>query len=513
MASHALVQGARGTSVVIVGQVLRICLQFCGVIVLSRLLTPSDFGLVALVAIFLAMGELLRDFGLPTAALQAPTLSQGQASNFFWANALLGLSAGIALAASAPLMVLLFNEPKLAQIVPVMACTLVLNGFQAQLGVRLSRQMRFATLALTEVGTQAIGLCVAIVSALCGLGYWSLVIQAVFASASLLAVRLVCARWLPGRPRRGQGSREMFRSGSQLGLAQVLTFAASNADTIAIGTMWPASQVGYYNRAFQLYTLPKSAVLDPLTPVVLPTINSTVTTSGMRSHSMLLRVQFALAAPLGLVYAIAAGAAPALIPVVLGDQWTPSVPVFTALAVGGLFAAFGNISYWTFLLENQSSQLMRLHLVTKPLAVILVVAAVPYGVTAVGIAFAMSVALSWPINLFWLSRSAGQDSMAFFRSGLRVVFPALVSMGVARASLHLTGTTGTWTGIAFSFVAGLTSFFVVLAAIPNGIGDIKYLGAIAAMIRRRSLGSEVDGDLSESSDAFGTQDPRTEGTT
>lgn len=486
MGASVLARGARGGGVVVAGQLVKLIVQLLGVLVLSRLLTPGDFGLVAMVMVFVSLGDLIRDFGMPLAALQARTLSQQQASNVFWVSSALGAATAIVVAALTPVLVLIYGEPQLAYIAPVMATGLLLSGVQAQVQVQLARSMRFIALTVTDLASLTAGLVLAVGAAAAGWGYWALVVQMLSTSLVLLVSRSVVTKWVPLRPRRGHGSGQLFRAGTEFGLAQALTFAANNVDTLVIGTRWGADMLGFYNRAFRLYILPRSGLLDPLTTVVVPTVNAELAAGRRRATDVLLPVQFALSALLTWVYVVSAATADWLIPLVLGAQWQPSVLMYQLLAIGGCFAAFGSVSYWTFILEQQSRQLLHLHLVTKPLAVVLILIAVPFGVDAVALAYSLGLMIAWPINLVWLSKTAGQDSWAFFRVGMRVVGAAGIAFLVSRWALGAVGSSNPWLMIAIGGAVGTVVYVGALAAVPGGRRQmLEAVSAARAVVGRR----------------------------
>lgn len=411
--------GSRGGALVLAGQAGRIAIQLIGVTVLSRVLSPADFGLVAMIAVFMALADLLRDFGIPTAALQAPRLTHQQASNAFWITTGLGVLAATCLLAGAPLISRLYNEPRLSAVVVAMAGILVVNGAQAQVQVHLARSGRYGTIALTDVTSQALALVVAVLLAVVGWGYWALVVQVWVGALTAVILRGVAARWVPLRPRRRHGVRNLLKDGADLGLAQLLAFIANNADTVSLGVWTGASAVGFYNRGFQIYTLPRGILLDPLTQVVVPTIARDADGRGPGGERAMLRTQGLLAPVTVLAYTVIGSTAAALVPLVLGQQWEASVPVVRWLAIGGAFAAFGSVGYWLFLVRQLNRHLLYLHLVTKSIFLVLVLLAAPHGASAVAVAYSASQVVAWPINMLWLRRVAGLDARRFVADGSR----------------------------------------------------------------------------------------------
>ncbi|MFT3944228.1 MAG: lipopolysaccharide biosynthesis protein [Ancrocorticia sp.] len=437
MSSSALVKGARGGGTVIAGRVARLAIQLTGTVLFARLLSPEDFGLVAMVGVFTALGSLLRDFGISLAGIQAKDLSKQQASNLFWLSSLLSLLVAVGLVILTPALSNLYSEPRLARIVPVLALSLFIDGLQAQIQVQIVRAMRFTLLTMSDLGAQISGLIAGLVLAVLGFGYWALVVQILTASTTMFLVRFLVVRWVPLWPRRGFDSRRLFRIGGEFGLAQLLAFVASNVDALIVGSQMGATKLGYYNRAFQLYQIPSSNIGDALTQVVIPTVRGATNEAKGGVSAVLLRIQFLLSLLMTWIYLVTAVTADRLIPMVMGDQWHEAILPFQILALGGVFGTFGVVSYWTFILTDQSRQLLRLHWITKPMIVVLLLVSVPYGISGVAFAYVLGQALAWPINLIWLARTVGQNSWAFFLLGLRVVLAAAFSFLGGYAALSL----------------------------------------------------------------------------
>jgi len=453
-------------------------IQLVGVVILSRLLSPDDFGLIAMVTVFMTFADLLRDFGMPSAALQAKELSHQQASNMFWVSVGLGAASAVVLAACTPLIVALYDEPRLALIVPAMALTILLSGPQAQLQVQLARRLRFTALAVSATIAPLIGLMVAIAAALAGWGYWALVAQLVVAALVRLVAQAWYAKWVPALPRRRHGSAELFTSGAQLGIAYFLAWAASNVDTLVVGARWGATSLGYYNRGFQLTAMPVGSFLSPLTQVAIPTLNA-ATQNGRRPGDLLLRLQFIVAAPTTALMIALALTAPSLVPLLLGPEWVPSVAIVQILAVGECIHALSFVSYWGFLAERLSKQLLYYNLVTKPISVALVVLGSFFGVEGVAWGYVAGLAVSWPVNLLWLSRAARFNSMTFFLRGLRLLATAAIAYLLAYLALHAPLAAQSWSAV-LGGVALVTVLFLGLQALfPEGRDDLAWTLRVA----------------------------------
>lgn len=479
MSSSALAAGARGGSVTAAGQMAKVLLQFAGVVVLSRLLTPEDFGLVAMVAVFVALGELIRDFGTTVVGLQRPNLSSQQASNLFWTSGALGALAAVGLVAATPLLVALYSEPRLAAVVPALAASILLNALSAQFQVQIARKMKYGRLVAADLLSVTIGLAVASASAVAGWGYWALVAQTVTAAAIGLALRWIAAQWRPLAPRRDPQNRGMIKSSGAFGLAQLFTYLSQNLDSMVIGAQWDAASLGAYSRAYQLLTMPLNSMMGPLTQVVVPTINKAAD-AGDSADSVLIRAQFGLGLAVTWVYAITAGTATWLIPSLLGDQWTEVVPLFQILAVGGVVWAFSRVSYWRFVADGLGRDLLLYNIVSKSFCSAIIVLGSFISIEAVAWAVSVGLVISWPVNLVWLARVAGQNSWVYWWNGMRLILAGSGAFLAALGTLTLVGGSG---GFALAVLAGSVAYLGILAVFPSSRrGLVSTVGLLRSTI-------------------------------
>lgn len=458
-------RGARGGGVVLLGSGAALVIQLLSLVVFSRLLSPADFGLVAMVTVFVALGNLLRDFGLPMAGLQASTLSHQQASNLFWMNIAVASVAAGALAAATPALVAIYNEPRLASMVPIFAIVVLLGGASSQLQVNLARRMRFGTLVTTDIAAQLMALAAAIALAWAGAGYWALVAQAVMTAGATLALRWFASGWRPAFFRRGHGAGGMLQTGAYFGVAQLLTFFQSNVDTLVIGARLGATQLGYYNRAYQLLTVPAGRLLDPLTQVVVTALNEAAA-RGQDRGRLLLTIQFGVGALVVWVFATAAGVAQFLIPVVLGDSWNPVVPVFQVLAIGGCVWVFNHVSYWAFIVYDGAVHLLRYNLVSKPFAIICILIGSRWGIVGVAWGYVIAMVFSWPLNLAWLQRTSPVRADRFFINGALIILCGAAAGAAAFGVSNLIGDVASIGAVLAGSALSAAVMVVCLCALP-----------------------------------------------
>ncbi len=178
---------ARGAGITLAVQVGQTAVQLASVIALTRLLTPTDFGLVGMVTALVGIASIVQDFGLSMAAIRAPVVTAPQQTNLFWANTALGLACSGIVVASTPLVVAAYREPRLTPIVPALAAIFVFSGMGAQYSAMMAREFRFKELGFVSISAQVLSVAIAIVMAAAGFGFWAIVAQQVSYAALLTA--------------------------------------------------------------------------------------------------------------------------------------------------------------------------------------------------------------------------------------------------------------------------------------------------------------------------------------
>ena len=196
-------RAVRGAAVTSAGQGLRILIQLASVVIMARLLSPTDVGLFAMVMSVAGIAEVFRDFGLSQAAVQAPVLTVQQRNNLFWINSAMGAALAVAVFLSSWGIAALYGVEELAPLAQLASVTFLLNGLATQFRASLNRSLRFTALSTTDVIAALVGLGAGVVAALAGVGPWALVAQLLGAAFATLVLVAVFAGWLPGLPRRG----------------------------------------------------------------------------------------------------------------------------------------------------------------------------------------------------------------------------------------------------------------------------------------------------------------------
>ena len=263
----------RGSAVTIVTQGLKFLIGMVGTVILARLLTPQDYGLIGMVAVIIGFVSIFKDLGLSSATIQRAEINSVQISTLFWVNIALSLAVMLVCFGIAPLISVFYHEPRLRLITAAYGFGFMLSGLTVQHEALLRRQMRFTALAVTEVTALCASVATAVGLALYGAGYWALVAsQLSLGLVYLIGIWSLC-RWRPGLPGRNSGVRSMLAFGRNLTGFAVINYFARNLDNLLIGKVWGSQQLGLYAKAYQLLLLPIDQINSPIGAVALPALS------------------------------------------------------------------------------------------------------------------------------------------------------------------------------------------------------------------------------------------------
>ncbi len=448
---------ARGAGATLAGQSARILLQLASVTVLARLLSPEDYGLLAVGLVVVGVGEVFRDLGLSTAAIRTPDLTVAQRDGLFWLNVTAGaVLAGLAVLAAGPVSAA-FGEAELADIVPWLSLTFLLNGLAAQYRAGLTRELRFGTVAAVDLGAQLAAFGVAVTTAVAGAGYWALVAQQLTQGAVALVLVVLLGRWLPGRPRRGVGLWPLVRFGGGLTGTHLVYYVGNNLDNLVLGLTAGPAALGVYNRGFQLLMTPLNQLRSPATTVAVPVL-SRLQDDPVRAGDYLRRSQLALGFSLVAGMALVAGTAGPLVDVLLGDRWGQVAPVLALLAVAGSAQTLSFVGFWVYLSRGLSGALFRYTLVTLALNAVCIGAGSRFGVVGVAAGYATAALLEWPLSLWWLSRVTVLPVRDLYLGALRVTACAVAAGTAGAVATQLTTGWPSAGRLAVGLAAGLATY-------------------------------------------------------
>jgi O-antigen/teichoic acid export membrane protein len=422
LAADLKVRSVRGGAATILGQAARFVINSGATIVLARLLSPEDFGLVGMIAAFTGLAPLLTEMGLSMATVQKAEITHEQINTLFWANVAFSAVGGVATLACAPVLAWFYGEPRLIALTIGTALCILFGGLSVQHGALMQRQMRFTALAVNGAVGLAGGVVVAIIAAILGAHYWAIILQNLFVCVySVISVWFLCP-WRPGLPSICKDARAMLTFGGNLTGFNIINYFARNTDSILIGRVWGPNDLGLYSKAYNLLLLPLRQVTMPLAAVAIPGLSSLQNQPERFRQYYLKSLSLAafLAMPIGAVLLFEAGD---FVRIVLGDQWTAAVRIFRYLAMAFFAQVLCNTSGWLYVSLGRTGELLRVGALGSFCMILSFVAGLPFGASGVALSYAVCMVL-WVVPcMYFATRSTSILLSAVFVA----VAPAFLS--------------------------------------------------------------------------------------
>ncbi|MGB3797328.1 MAG: lipopolysaccharide biosynthesis protein [Alteraurantiacibacter sp.] len=427
-------QTMHGSIAALSAQGIRMGLQLATTMVLARLLTPEDFGLIAIVAVVLGFSNLFADFGLSAATVQRKELDHNTLSVLFYIQLGIGLvlTAGIMLAA--PLFADFFDDDRITLLVIAMAPTLLFQAAAAQHIALLQRRMMWLKMQGVPIIAMACGSVAAIALTLTtDIGYWALVVQIWIAAVMTCAMAWAFSLWRPGRVSDWSAAAPVVKFGLNLTGYNILNGWHRQFDNIIIGAVVGPQQLGYYSRAYGLLMLPLTAVVRPFNSAVYPAMSRLQAEPDRWSRMFLSSVATitCITAPLaGLLVLLA----DVIIPLLFGDQWLPSIDIFQVLSISMMvhpvYTAAGLLSFTL----GRSRHMLYASIVSTAIYTVAFVIGIEWGAIGVAASYTVAVFLIVPPWVWWSARGTSVRAMRVFGAVAPPIFAATVALLIAGLS-------------------------------------------------------------------------------
>ena len=426
-------RSVRGSGLTFIAQGIKSLIKLGAQIAIARLLLPTDYGLVAMVAPILALSYLVGELGLGQAVILQPSISTREVSSLFWFS--LALNSGIAAVVMliSPAIAWLYGEPRTIDITLALAALLPVTGIAAQHIALLNREMRYTALGILDVVPPATGLVCGLIAARQGWGYWALVVYPTAQAITTLVAAWALCDWRPGRPWRGASITKLLTTGGHITGCNVVGFLVLSTDNVLLGVFRGSAELGLYDRGRRLTLQALEQLLTPVSRVAIPLL--------MRLRSDPARYRLAYLDTVQMILLMTTPGIPfagimahPLMVFLLGPQWAGVAPIFSWLCLGGLVSPLYSSAFWLYTTQDRTHQQVIYVSITSAASILAFVAGLPWG--AVGVAAGGTLAftlISVPL-VCWGATRRGIVSM---RNLLRALWPLAVASGVTAAVLRL----------------------------------------------------------------------------
>ena len=465
-----LERASRGYRSMVTTQGIRLLCKVISVVVIARLVSPTDHGLFAMASSIFALLALFRDGGLGTAAIQAHQLDAAQRNTLFWVHLLLGGALALITLAVASGAANFYASPEVANLLKTMSCAFILIGAGGFMRSKLYRDLQFQDANRSETISAVISTIVMLTAAWLGAGAYAFVLFLIVSEGTATALAWRYQVWRPSGFPQWRSIRPLFRTGKNLTLHQLIEALLLQLDTLALGRWFGAYPLGLYNRAAQLITLPANYMVAPLGQVMLATLSRlTAQSTEFKRHAWGTVTAVAhLTLPL---FALCLILPEITVRIVFGPQWLSVAPVIQILAFGGIGVMITSLAYAITVAMGHAHRLVVSSAIALVTTAVAIAIGIRYGMIGVATGVALSSLLMAPARVWWLLHELPGGVGEFFRA---LKGPALAmsvfSLGVFSVSFFMSDSSWHW-------------FIQFVAALGGGIVAVGLLGVLSPTLR------------------------------
>ena len=375
-------------------------------LILARLLSPSDYGVVGMVGIFFAIAQTFIDSGFGSALIRKNDCTDTDYSTAFYFNVIVGLVCCILLWIASPFIADFFNTPILKDLVKVMSLNMFVSSFAIVHGTKLTHAVDFKSQSIIKLITAIISGVCGVLMAYKGFGVWSLVYQQLIATGLRVVLLYVVTKWLPKLEFSKGSFKYLFNFGSKILAASLLHTIYANMTTMIIGKFYSAKDLGYYSRGESLATYPSTNITGILQSVTYPVLSKIQDDDEhlIQSYRKLISMT-SLVIFFGM-FLLAALAKP-LIVTLLTDKWLDAVIYLQIFCFAYMFDHICALNLNILYVKGYSNLVLKLEVIKKTISISMILAAVPFGVMAICIARALYTQIAVVINTYYTGKLFG----------------------------------------------------------------------------------------------------------
>ena len=395
-------------------------------IILARLLLPEEFGLIGMLAIFIALSETLINSGLSYSLIRSENLDEEDYSTVFFFNLLVSLIVYIVIFFLAPYIASFYNQEILTKLIRVYSITFIINAFSTVQTTRLTKIMDFKTQMKVSIPSLVIGSSIGIYMAYNGFGVWSLVWNIIIQSL-LSSIQLwFWTNWKPTFVFNIEKFKYHFNFGFKLMLSSVLDVVFKNSYAIIIGKYYTTSDVGYYNRAESFQMLPVKSLSMVISKVTFP-LFAEIQDDNFRLKDVYKRIMQMVIFIITPCLILMSVLAEPLFTFVFTEKWLPSVPYFQILCVNGILYPLHSYNLQILNVKGRSDLFLRLEVIKKIIMAIVILISFNFGIYGLLYGSILSSIICFFINSYYSGKFLDYSSFNQIKDFSPIILIGLIT--------------------------------------------------------------------------------------
>ncbi|MDO7830236.1 lipopolysaccharide biosynthesis protein [Providencia alcalifaciens] len=441
--------------------------QLIVMLVLARILGPHAFGLIGMLAVFIAVSQVFVDSGLSSALIRKLDRSELDYSTAFYFNIGIALVCYTLLYFGAPYIASFYNQPELTSLTRILALVVIINSFGIIQRTKLSIKMDFKTQAKASLIAVTISSLTAFCLAYYNFGIWSLVAQTlVYATFNVIFLNIL-HRWLPMLSFSSESFRHLFGFGSKLMLSGLIDSIYQNIYQIVIGKKFNVLDVGYFTQANQLIQTPATTMTAIIQRVTYPMLSSIQNDEQKLNSAYLLILRLSAVVIFPILFGLGTIADP-LIPELLGIEWKPAALLASILAIGLLLYPIHAINLNYLQVKGRSDLFLKLEIIKKIIITIILIVTIPYGINAICIGIVIQSYIALFINTYYNGRIGNLSGIIQLKALLPIWLIAIAACSIAWLITHLV-TLSTWLSIIMTITIAIAIYIISIRLLQKDL--------------------------------------------
>lgn len=412
--------------------------QFVVMIVMARLLSPHDYGVVGMLTIFIAISQTLVDSGFSQALIRKQNRTETDNSTVFYFNIVVGVLIYLILFLCAPLIAHFYKEPILIEVTRVLGIVVIANSLAVVQRALLSANIDFKTQAQATIGAAVLSGIVGITMAANNFGIWAIVWQQTSNACIVTLLLWILCKWHPQLEYSWHAFKELFSFGSKLMLAGIINTVYNNIYLLVIGKVFSAQDLGHYTRAHQFAEFPSSNITGIIQRVTYPTLCKIDNDRQLEyTYRKMLRLSAFFIFPL--MIGLAAVANP-FVELILTEKWLPTAPLLTIICFSMMWYPIHALNLNLLQVKGRSNLFLRLEIIKKLIGVTILIITIPLGLVWMCIGSIVSSIICLIVNTHYTGTLINVGFFVQLRDLIPILCISLAMGGIVYASLHLCST-------------------------------------------------------------------------
>lgn len=426
-------------------------------LIIARLLTPADYGVVAMLSIFLAISSTLVDAGFSNALIQKNNPTQEDYSTVFYFNLAIGVVMYLGMYFSAPFIAEFYSQPILTDVTRIISFNLLINSINVVQRAKLTINLNFKNQAIASISSMVVGGVVGLYMAFNGYGVWSLVFQSVISSIVSTVILWILAHWVPSWSFSLDSFKSLFGYGSKILLAQLSHTTFTNLYNVIIGKVYKSSDLGFFNRGQSMALIIPNNLANIIGRVFFPSICRVSNDENeLKSiYYKYLNIASFVIMPLMTGLSVLAGS---LVYIILGEKWMPAVPVMRILCIAYMFEFVLSANFNVLSARGKSNLVLVSEILKKIIGICILLVMLKISFIAISYGILIYSILDIIITNLFIRRTVSITLKGMLLAVYKNIFASLLMVALI---------------LVVSFIFGTKSIFTLVGGIV--IGGLSYI--------------------------------------